>query len=278
MTTQTFPEVETHKTPRLILPNTSLCAIVRDEMMNPAQLPGKSGIRSFVESHVPYVEQAVIVDTGSVDGTRQELEQLAYEFPQLKVHDRLFDDYASARNHSLSLVPTKWSLVLDVDELITQENFGILNQELAEAENFDPKRKLSIPYFFHISIFDVYSFGEFFQGGGHYVRLFHKNRGIFHNEGDKMGEFLYAKSIHGREYEIEPYSPNTVCSKAKILHFYPGKLFSSEELIEKYDATHPRGLKSTNWYKNPERFSESPSEREGFHLWKAPNLHREKFS
>nr|MBP7708770.1 hypothetical protein [Candidatus Pacearchaeota archaeon] len=66
MATQTL-KPQTEK--RTILPDTSLCAIVRDEIINPAQLPGKSGIRSFVESHVPYVEQAVIVDTGSVDGT-----------------------------------------------------------------------------------------------------------------------------------------------------------------------------------------------------------------
>ena len=51
---------------KAVLPNTSLCAIVRDEMMNPA-----GGIADFVDSTVPFVEQAVIVDTGSLDGTRQ---------------------------------------------------------------------------------------------------------------------------------------------------------------------------------------------------------------
>lgn len=54
----------------LVLPNTSLCSIVRDELMNPA-----GGIKDFMECIVPYVERAVIVDTGSLDGTREVLEE-----------------------------------------------------------------------------------------------------------------------------------------------------------------------------------------------------------
>ena len=277
MKTKTLSEIENPKTPKLILPNTSLCAIVRDEMINPAQLPGKSGIKSFVESHVPYVEQAVIVDTGSVDGTRQELEQLAYEFPWLKVYDRPFDDYASARNHSLSLVPTKWSLILDVDELVTQESFGILNRELAEAENFDPERKLPIPYFFHIDILQVNSFGGVSECGGHYVRLFQQSKGKFYNQENGNSESLHRRSKHGREYEIRLHSPNISSSQAKIFHFNPGKTLSSEELLERYNTLSPRGLKNIKWYYNSKSFSEPPSEREGFEVWKAPNPHRKEF-
>ena len=44
------------------LPNTSLCAIVRDEVINPA-----GEIADFLETILPFVEEAVVVDTGSID-------------------------------------------------------------------------------------------------------------------------------------------------------------------------------------------------------------------
>ena len=82
------------QTNNIILPDTSICAIVRDEIMNAAK-----GIVDFVESTVPFVEEAVIVDTGSKDGTREALEELSAVYPNLRVLDRPFDDYASSRNY-----------------------------------------------------------------------------------------------------------------------------------------------------------------------------------
>ncbi len=64
-----------------ILPETSLCAIVRAEMMNPS-----GGIVNFLESTVPFVEEAIIVDTESIDGTRDALEKFKRKFSNLRVY------------------------------------------------------------------------------------------------------------------------------------------------------------------------------------------------
>src|SRR3989338_10813740 len=86
---------------RIILPNTALCAIVRDELMNPA-----GGIENFVRLNVPFVEEAIIVDTGSIDGTREALEELQVQYPNLRVVDHKFDGFANSRNVSLKQAKT----------------------------------------------------------------------------------------------------------------------------------------------------------------------------
>ncbi len=129
----------------VILPDVSLCAIVRDEKMNPA-----GGIERFVKSHVPFVEEAVIVDTGSLDGTREILEELQGKYSNLNIYDTKFNGFADARNYSLSKVKTKYALVLDADELITHEkpsnDWEIINNGLKlEKERYTMKTVWIIP-------------------------------------------------------------------------------------------------------------------------------------
>jgi glycosyltransferase involved in cell wall biosynthesis len=115
----------------VVLKNTSLCAIVRDEMMNPA-----GGIEDFIKCTVPFVESAVVVDTGSKDGTREILEEAQAKYPNLKVFDYVFRGFADARNYSLKKGRkiSKYALILDADERLFENDF----EKLAEIE-FDRK-------------------------------------------------------------------------------------------------------------------------------------------
>lgn len=122
---------------QVMLPDTSLCAIVRDEIINTA-----GGIVKFVEHSVPHVEEAVIVDTGSKDGTREVLEELASRYSNLRVLDRPFDNYSFSRNFSLKSARTKYALVLDADERLSATDFNrlreiIINQKGKETFSFD---------------------------------------------------------------------------------------------------------------------------------------------
>ncbi len=92
--------------------------IVRDEENNPA-----GGIERNLKVILPHVKKAVIVDTGSIDNTREILEVLKKDYPHLEVYDRKFDDFTSSRNYSLSKVRTRKILILDADELLTSEDF-----------------------------------------------------------------------------------------------------------------------------------------------------------
>jgi len=103
--------------------------------MNPA-----GGIQRFVEAHVPFVEEAVIVDTGSLDGTREILEEMQSKYPNLRVYDHKFDGFGNSRNYSLNKVKTKYALVLDADELLCQKrptnDWEGINNYLQENEDF----------------------------------------------------------------------------------------------------------------------------------------------
>jgi len=129
----------------IVLPETSLCAIVRDELKNPA-----GGIERFVKTHILHLEEAIIVDTGSIDGTKEVLEGLANKYPNLKVYDYKFDGFADARNYALSKVRTKYSLVLDADEIITIRNPSNEWEKISNVLQEFPKKES-----FNFNIIDI---------------------------------------------------------------------------------------------------------------------------
>ena len=87
----------------------SLCMIVKDEGRHLARC---------LHSVKPIVDELIIVDTGSTDRTRD----IAIVFGA-RVFDRPWeDDFAVARNFSLSKALGDWILVLDADEVISCQN------------------------------------------------------------------------------------------------------------------------------------------------------------
>lgn len=92
----------------------SLCMIVKNEENNIAECLKK--IKSFVD-------EIVIVDTGSIDNTKEK----AKEFT-----DKIFDfewcnDFSKARNFSIEKASNDWILVLDADEFLVHFNVSSIN-------------------------------------------------------------------------------------------------------------------------------------------------------
>lgn len=87
----------------------SLCMIVRDEEKN---------IRACLESINPYVDEMIVVDTGSRDATPQ----IAMELGAKVSHFAWCDDFAAARNESLKRASGKWLFWMDADDTIDPEN------------------------------------------------------------------------------------------------------------------------------------------------------------
>ena len=142
------------------LQDITLTMIVRDELMNPA-----GGLLPMLEYHLPYFDHAVVLDTGSVDGTRELLEHLAGEYPQLRVYDAKFEGYGYARMKANEHVQTEYTLMLDADERI--EELEQLMGALKKIQRGGYIGKESISFRF----FNILSDGFVEQGWGWNPRL-----------------------------------------------------------------------------------------------------------
>lgn len=86
-------------------PRLSLCMIARDN---------ERTIRSAIESALPFVDEVIVVDTGSIDCTpeiAQELGARVEYFPWC-------DDFAAARNQSLAFATGEWIFWMDTDDTL----------------------------------------------------------------------------------------------------------------------------------------------------------------
>lgn len=87
-------------------------------------------IEECLAAAAPYVDEIVVVDTGSTDGTREIAERFAD-----KVLDFLWvDDFSAARNEGLAAATGDWILVLDADERIAGEDFPKLREAMSSTQ------------------------------------------------------------------------------------------------------------------------------------------------
>ena len=100
-------------------PGVSLCMIVKDEENNLARC---------LASVKPIVDEMVIVDTGSTDRTRD-----IAEFFGARVYEfEWSDNFAEARNFSLSKAKGDWILIMDADEIISPQDYGRFRKLVAK--------------------------------------------------------------------------------------------------------------------------------------------------
>lgn len=85
----------------------SLCMIVKNEIKY---------IEECLQAALPYVDEIVVADTGSTDGTLEILEKYGCRV----YHFDWVNDYAKARNFAISKAKYNWILSLDGDEIIVE--------------------------------------------------------------------------------------------------------------------------------------------------------------
>ena len=98
----------------------ALVMIVRDEARS---------IERCLVSALPWVDETIVLDTGSLDATAEIARRLGARVESF----RWSDDFSAARNAALALTDAPWRLVLDGDEWITEggESLAALREQAA---------------------------------------------------------------------------------------------------------------------------------------------------
>jgi glycosyltransferase involved in cell wall biosynthesis len=101
----------------------SLCMIVKNE---------ESALPRCLDSVRPLAPELIVLDTGSADRTP---EVAVAHGAQVSAFDFTFIDFATARNHALSLATGPWILVLDADETLHTASIPIIQDLVARNDN-----------------------------------------------------------------------------------------------------------------------------------------------
>lgn len=99
----------------------SACYIVRDDAMH---------LRRSIDSLRDQVDEIIVVDTGSSDGSAEAAAELGAE-----VHTIAWtDDFAAARNTALGFAHGDWIVFIDTDEYFSQDTADHLRTLISEAD------------------------------------------------------------------------------------------------------------------------------------------------
>lgn len=201
----------------------SLCMIVKNEEEN---------IKECLDRALEYVDEAIIVDTGSTDNTRNILKDYEKQ-DKVTIIDYVWDnDFSKARNKSIENAKGDYILILDADERIFCDRLK-LEEFLLENKGFA----------YTIAIYNIYENQEMVVSNG-MIRLY-KNQNP-----------LYTGAIHEQlEIDGKKRLGSTIDDKiCKIYHFgysrsafhIKGKQKRNMDIIKAEIERNPK--EPFNWY------------------------------
>jgi len=119
----------------------SLCIIVRDEEKN---------IEECLQSIRDYVEELVVVDTGSTDNTVNIVKKYADKFEiftDCNDENGAIKDFSAARNYCFSLASKDWVMWADADDIINgAENLKLIVEKYSIEQFKDKNISILFPY------------------------------------------------------------------------------------------------------------------------------------
>ncbi|WEK53892.1 MAG: glycosyltransferase family 2 protein [Candidatus Cohnella colombiensis] len=138
----------------------SLCMIVKDE---------EASLGRCLDSVKQYVDEIIIVDTGSTDRTID----IAKRYTDRIYHFKWINDFAAARNESLKHATSTWIVILDADDYMEQKDIAQLREKLSSISP-RPNIAYQIPY---ISIIGKQQNSSINKSSA--IRIFPNHMGIY---------------------------------------------------------------------------------------------------
>jgi len=174
-----------------------------------------------VLDHLAFADEIIVVDSFSNDKTFE----IASDFKNVKVVQRVFDNFASQRNFALSLASNSWILFVDADERLTVE----LQKEISFIIN----QKNSASAYFVRRNFMFQNSKLRFSGWqtDKIIRLFRKENAIYNHEKIVHEKLIVSGKIGKLNNKLIHYSYSNFEDYKQKMIFY-GKLKAKEEFIK----------------------------------------------
>lgn len=113
----------------------SLCLIVKNE---------ERCISRFLNKHIDYFDEIIIVDTGSSDNTMNIISTYSHNYKKIKIFNYDWkNDFSAARNYAKSKAKNDWIFFLDADEYIEFEGINKLYDFLKLIDLYKNKESMS---------------------------------------------------------------------------------------------------------------------------------------
>lgn len=198
----------------------SLCTVVKNE---------EDFIRVFIENVKDFVDEIIVVDTGSFDRTLKYSEELG-----AKVYS--FDwntnpSISSAKNFAIEKSEGDYVLILDVDEKLVSENKNFIREYLSSLEQ-DYFKIYSLPQY-------IYSTEDKIAGFQYKHAMFPKNSGL------KFEKDLHEIIITEKKDELPEVE---ILDKVKILNY--GNIHSLDRNIRKTQEYFESLINASNKHPN----------------------------
>lgn len=220
-----------------IVPDTTCAIMTRDSRMNSA-----GGIELNVRTLLPFFDRVEVYDTGSIDGSREDLDKIASK--NLFVYDIPWKGFADTRNEILKRIKTRRVFFIDDDELPSLRKID----DLVRMIEGNPSNG---SYWFTFAQFLMWPAQPYFASIEDVMahRLF-----------DVSGISYESRSSRGYEDVVFESERTYLHSPAKILHFHP-----ADKAIE---------WKNRVWYGDKAYMTQSPYETAKTTGWKQFNQWR----
>lgn len=176
----------------------SLCMIVRNEEKN---------IGQCLEHAIPYVDEVIIVDTGSTDNTIEICKNKNIDVYQIPWEN----DFSKARNYSIGIAKYDWILCLDADEEVIIEDLTAFKESLTNDQEL---------FYVQMQHYVTHNLDNLNNSHiSYHFRLFKKSTPL-----------IYEGKIHERLHITEEMR-YTINNQIKINHFGYGKDDKNEKSI-----------------------------------------------
>ncbi len=190
-------------------PTISCCMIVKNE---------ETLLKQCLESVKDYVDELIIVDTGSTDGTVE----IARQFTD-KVHFHPWEgSFSKARNQSLAYASGDWIFIIDADEEIVQGSGEKLREAVRSAGPADA---------IQANIISTYSNGA--KSARHNSERLFRNNGVIHYEGIVHNRVEGPSNIKESKIELMHYGYDVEEKKAQE------KFVRTSDLLKKQIEENP---------------------------------------